>query len=486
MTTLLLHVSKQRRSTKQQQSQQQSKGNRRPYSSTTPIGRIRQPGLAAFAHYFAFSRVALGRYTPALAADLPSQTTMSAVDTQAAPALNCFRQLPHQQQCKTKSQSYFNCQKQQKQQQQLQKKLGSIARSYSDPDLPSSNSAAQFNYKDSPLSSSLKSPLDYSMESPNYVAVFKVDCENQSTGLAPPLMFRHSFDCLLDLLNGHGERDGEGDGEGRGNGEVEAEPQPAPAAAAEATAAEATAADVLTVAGGPPLHKAVSDSIGKSMKKRVIFADDAGKPLQQVRVFSEPSWAPPKFLSIRPLPADPDAADDIEYSSDKSGQFRCQFAQPSSKYILFRENVEKNCVSLSNLYFDGLTAKGSVSVKNISFKKRVFVRVSFDQWASYRDFDATYASSQDSRQDSFVFSFPCPADLERGFEFCVCFEAEGQAFWDSNLGANYKVSVAKKSASSKSSRPANAYTSDYKPNYSGVTDFSEFSVWDHFADRVYY
>ncbi|PAA86918.1 hypothetical protein BOX15_Mlig027561g1 [Macrostomum lignano] len=222
------------------------------------------------------------------------------------------------------------------------------------------------------------------------------------------------------------------------------------------------------------------------MKKRVIFADDAGKPLQQVRVFSEPSWAPPKFLSIRPLPADPDAADDIEASSDKSGQFRCQFAQPSSKYILFRENVEKNCVSLSNLYFDGLTAKGSVSVKNISFKKRVFVRVSFDQWASYRDFDATYASSQDSRQDSFVFSFPCPADLERGFEFCVCFEAEGQAFWDSNLGANYKVSVAKKSASSKSSRSANAYTRDYKPNYSGVTDFSEFSVWDHFADRVYY
>uniref|UniRef100_A0A1I8IXQ2 Velvet domain-containing protein n=1 Tax=Macrostomum lignano TaxID=282301 RepID=A0A1I8IXQ2_9PLAT len=282
----------------------------------------------------------------------------------------------------------------------------SIARSYSDPDLPSSNSAAQFNYKDSPLSSSLKSPLDYSMESPNYVAVFKVDCENQSTGLAPPLMFRHSFDCLLDLLNGHGERDGEGDGEGRGNGEVEAEPQPAPAAAAEATtaeatAAEATAADVLT-----------------SMKKRVIFADDAGKPLQQVRVFSEPSWAPPKFLSI----TDPDAADDIEYSSDKSGQFRCQFAQPSSK-------THSPC-----------------------------------------------------------FSLPLPRRLGARLRILRLLRGRRPSLLGQQLGRELqKVSVAKKSASSKSSRPANAYTQRLQgPTIRASPNFSEFSVWDHFADRVYY
>ncbi|KAM7357319.1 glycogen binding subunit 70E isoform 2-T6 [Cochliomyia hominivorax] len=176
-------------------------------------------------------------------------------------------------------------------------------------------------------------------------------------------------------------------------------------------------------------------------RKKVIFADDEGLSLTQVRVMSEPSNVPPywsmKFLEqitqglVTPHPAD---------------QWTVDFKQPASDYLAFRQSIESNYVSLENVIVkdEESIVVGTVKVKNISFEKEVIVRVTWDDWKSQQDIFCTYnraygpATSAHVVFDTFSFKITLPPSSKR-LEFCICFRADNQEYWDNNKGKNYTI-----------------------------------------------
>uniref|UniRef100_A0A1B0C5W9 CBM21 domain-containing protein n=1 Tax=Glossina palpalis gambiensis TaxID=67801 RepID=A0A1B0C5W9_9MUSC len=185
-----------------------------------------------------------------------------------------------------------------------------------------------------------------------------------------------------------------------------------------------------------------SDTVQHSCpRKKVIFADDEGLALTQVRVMSEPSNVPPywsmKFLEqitqglVTPHPAD---------------QWTVDFKQPASDYLAFRQTIERNFVSLENVIVkdEESLVVGTVKVKNIAYEKEVMVRVTWDDWKSQQDIFCAYnkaygpASCAHVIFDTFSFKITLPPSSKR-LEFCICFRSGNQECWDNNQNKNYTI-----------------------------------------------
>ncbi|XP_037933033.1 protein phosphatase 1 regulatory subunit 3B isoform X2 [Teleopsis dalmanni] len=176
-------------------------------------------------------------------------------------------------------------------------------------------------------------------------------------------------------------------------------------------------------------------------RKKVIFADDEGLSLTEVRVMSEPSNVPPywsmKFLEqitqglVSPHPAD---------------QWTVDFKQPASDYLTFRQKIDSNFVSLENVIVkdEESIVVGTVKVKNIGFEKEVIVRVTWDDWKSQQDIFCTFARAYGPSTcahvvfDTFAFKITLPPSSKR-LEFCICFRAKDKEYWDNNDGTNYTI-----------------------------------------------
>uniref|UniRef100_W8C3J6 Protein phosphatase 1 regulatory subunit 3C n=2 Tax=Ceratitis capitata TaxID=7213 RepID=W8C3J6_CERCA len=176
-------------------------------------------------------------------------------------------------------------------------------------------------------------------------------------------------------------------------------------------------------------------------RKRVIFADDEGQPLTEVRVMSEPSNVPPlwstKFLEqitqglVSPHPAD---------------QWTVDFKQPASDYLTFRKKIDQDLVSLENVIVkdEESIVVGTVKVKNVSFEKEVIVRVTWDDWKNQQDIFCTFARAYGPATyahvvfDTFSFKITLPPSSKR-LEFCICYRANNQEYWDNNDGKNYTI-----------------------------------------------
>lgn len=179
----------------------------------------------------------------------------------------------------------------------------------------------------------------------------------------------------------------------------------------------------------------------RSCKKKVVFADDQGGQLTQVRVMKEPSYMPPmwslQFLAhvtqgmISPVPQE---------------QWVVDFRQPASAYLEFRQKVEEHNVSLENVIIKETEhlIVGTVKVKNVSFHKEVVVRSSCDGWKTHEDTYCTYtvvgsgAASAYTVHDTFSFRLTLPPKSRR-IEFCVCFKCDIGEFWDNHDGHNYSL-----------------------------------------------
>lgn len=185
----------------------------------------------------------------------------------------------------------------------------------------------------------------------------------------------------------------------------------------------------------------VHDKQQKHNKKKVVFADDHGGQLTQVRVMKEPSYMPPiwslQFLAhvtqgmISPVPQE---------------QWVVDFRQPASAYLEFRQKVDETNVSLENVIIKETEhlIVGTVKVKNISYHKEVIVRSSCDNWKTHEDTYCTYtvvgsgAASAYTIHDTFSFKLTLPPKSRR-IEFCVCYKCDGTEFWDNNDGHNYSL-----------------------------------------------
>lgn len=180
------------------------------------------------------------------------------------------------------------------------------------------------------------------------------------------------------------------------------------------------------------------------LKKKVVFADDRGMSLTQVRIMSEPSNVPPlwslRFLSqvTQGISAEPVSKEEWEIT----------FSQPASDYVQFRQRLDTAKVSLENVIIkeNEEIIMGTVKVRNLSYQKEVVVRVSSNKWKSYEDAFCKYVPNSASNSvtaayvlyDTFSFKLPIPPNARR-IEFCVCFRCDEQEYWDNNDGKNYVI-----------------------------------------------
>ncbi|XP_053669950.1 uncharacterized protein LOC128720310 [Anopheles nili] len=181
-------------------------------------------------------------------------------------------------------------------------------------------------------------------------------------------------------------------------------------------------------------------AVGRN-KKKVVFADDQGGQLTQVRVMREPSYMPPiwslQFLAhvtqgmISPVPQE---------------QWIVDFVQPASDYVRFRQKLDDRNVSLENVIIKETEQLivGTVKVKNLSYHKEVVIRSSCDSWKTHEDTFCTYsvvgngAASAYLIFDTFSFKLTLPPKSRR-IEFCAAFKCDGVEYWDNNDGRNYSL-----------------------------------------------
>nr|XP_039250946.1 chromatin assembly factor 1 subunit A-like [Styela clava] len=81
---------------------------------------------------------------------------------------------------------------------------------------------------------------------------------------------------------------------------------------------------------------------------------------------------------------------------------------------------------------------GKIRVANVGFEKFVFARVTFNNWASFRDYSGSYIeSSPDGTGDIFAFGFTRRDKRPVNVEFALSGSLEGKEYWENNNGKNY-------------------------------------------------
>ncbi|XP_068132582.1 protein phosphatase 1 regulatory subunit 3A [Hyperolius riggenbachi] len=114
------------------------------------------------------------------------------------------------------------------------------------------------------------------------------------------------------------------------------------------------------------------------------------------------------------------------------------------------ERVYANKVALETVDFiPGTTSmKGIIRVLNLSFEKRVYVRMSLDGWRSSYDLQAEYVpDSCNGQTDQFFFTISLAGPYQKEgaqVHFCICYETAVGTFWDSNSGHNYVLTCQKR------------------------------------------
>ncbi|VDP66554.1 unnamed protein product [Echinostoma caproni] len=239
------------------------------------------------------------------------------------------------------------------------------------------------------------------------------------------------------------------------------------------------------------------------------------------------------------------------------------FAQPAAQYYEFRQRIENGCVSLENITLtqpedyapqqqqqqqpQGKTdntanssnarlpqLSGTIKVKNVHFDKKVWIRMTTNNWVTFTDCPAIYNADLSSgsarapaRFDTFTFqinasNYPRECDnverIEFAIRYCVGPESSHGQFWDNNDGRNYVIErrrvesgwssptnsspsllsnmnnsytglsdYSTHDSNSSTGNTCNPYTLDYRPNFTGISSFTDYRAWEHYAsESIYY
>ncbi|XP_063047732.1 protein phosphatase 1, regulatory subunit 3Ca [Engraulis encrasicolus] len=190
-------------------------------------------------------------------------------------------------------------------------------------------------------------------------------------------------------------------------------------------------------------------------KKRVVFADSKGMSLTAVHLFSsggnammdDPAAEVTQALSRLQLELEnATRAITTAAAPPASQSLTLDFPQPSADYLDFRSRLLRNQVCLENCTLQERSLTGTVKVRNLAFEKSVQLRVTFDSWRSLRDVDCTFMNNVYGCQETDTFAFavelPCYVAPANRVEFCVCYRAADQTYWDNNDGDNYRLVAA--------------------------------------------
>lgn len=77
-------------------------------------------------------------------------------------------------------------------------------------------------------------------------------------------------------------------------------------------------------------------------------------------------------------------------------------------------------------------------VKNLAYDKIVRVRYTQDNWLTYQDVNLSYVSSTSGTNEE-LWSVDLDLDRDKldSFHYSICYEVNGQTYWDNNFGSNY-------------------------------------------------
>ncbi|XP_076010130.1 protein phosphatase 1 regulatory subunit 3C-B-like [Genypterus blacodes] len=182
--------------------------------------------------------------------------------------------------------------------------------------------------------------------------------------------------------------------------------------------------------------------------KRVVFADSIGFSLTTVRVFSDEEEE--SDLDLLPSLKGLGSMTEDSYSCTVSTccpgtQLKMGFHQPAADFQSFRAKLAESMIILESCSITDQTLQGTMRVRNLSFRKDVSVRITFDSWLSYRDVACTHLQGRYGGPETDIFDFniaiPKVIDAKRKIEFCLRYLPGGQIepFWDNNNGKNYSI-----------------------------------------------
>ncbi len=189
-------------------------------------------------------------------------------------------------------------------------------------------------------------------------------------------------------------------------------------------------------------------------KKVVRFADSFGFDLEKVKIITNNSFN--DFFAGSLDTNDEEDDDSQQVTGNKSFLMLIPlFSLPNPN------NPMTHTIKLQDYVFDyeNKMIRCMIKVKNISFQKNVFARITMDDWKSSYDLNAVYVKSESqkietenadssgfSSFDFFGFCLIIPEKVQENgkettlrIEFALCFEGGTyETFWDNNSGQNYK------------------------------------------------
>lgn len=175
-------------------------------------------------------------------------------------------------------------------------------------------------------------------------------------------------------------------------------------------------------------------------RRKVSFADAFGLNLVSVKEFDNAEGEEPDAgRSPQGEPSPP--CEEFSLS--------CLFTLPSSAEEL-NHRVDAQMLELETIELlpGTTTIRGTIRVANLCYAKAVYVRMSLDLWASYRDLAAEYVpGSSDRRTDRFTFTHTLapPGDRDGArVEMCLRYESPVGTFWANNNDMNYVLFCYKK------------------------------------------
>ncbi|GBL91890.1 Protein phosphatase 1 regulatory subunit 3A [Araneus ventricosus] len=221
-------------------------------------------------------------------------------------------------------------------------------------------------------------------------------------------------------------------------------------------------------------------------KKKVSFADDKGLELVEVReIPCIQKWNDEVLTWM---------IDGSPRISGTQKTWKVAFDHPPWKDSEPLELVEANNIVLESINienFPNSAVNGMIKVKNLSFEKNVFIRITFDRWMSHVDVRANYVkpTAKDSvkpdfgKYDNFSFSAKIePSAVKYGvIEFCVCLEFDRNQYWDNNRGINYRLVADSTKESAEKVQPSKKL-SDENITLSltdNIENFSEIDAWSN-------
>ncbi|CAF2881427.1 unnamed protein product [Rotaria sp. Silwood2] len=214
--------------------------------------------------------------------------------------------------------------------------------------------------------------------------------------------------------------------------------------------------------------------LDKTSKKVVRFADTLGLDLESIRYMTPPDQSANSLiqecirnkleqlwvvkgqsnsLSTSPCPF---GLSNVFNRSSPSTSFNASKKSTNqyylvSKYFTSRTKVfpliYEQQVMLECLYTKDSIAYGTVRVHNCAHDKRVFVRISKNDWKNFQDIYGLHSMNcPNDITDTFIFEirldkYDDKTSVPKQIYFAICLQTNNQEFWDNNCGRNYALDV---------------------------------------------